>query len=367
LKQVKDVNRAGLEYSPFPFFRLILVLFLSLALTACGGGNNSGVTIDDSKLVPSCFSASGSNPLLTTGSQFANANWNDPSVIKVGNSYVMYASADINFSEDIKIYRLTSSDGDNWTLNPTSAVLSKATGLTDWDRKSVETPSVVFFNGTYHMFYTGYPISLNDVSDYKIGHATSADGINWTRDATYLLAPTDPLNILPDLSFDQYLVAEPGAVVFNGKLYVYFTASGADIGVNTTLETIGVIISSDGVNWSSPQQVLKPDQTLYPRVNYRGYSTPAAVVINNKMHLFYDVAEDPFLQTKIHHAVSDDGITNFVQDAQEIFDRSMFAFTSTEIISPSPLLDGTQLKLYFAGRVGLDLSIALSSCDLASP
>jgi len=135
--------------------------------------------------------------------------------------------------------------------------------------------------------------------------------------------------------------------------------------VNTTLETIGVISSSDGIVWSSPLQVLKPDQTLYPRVNYRGYSTPAAVVINNKMHLFYDVVENPFVQTKIHHAVSVDGISNFVQDNQEIFDRNMFAFTSSEIIGPSPLLDGTQLKLYFGGHVGLDLSIALSNCDLS--
>ena len=355
--------------------KLNLLLYSSLALAACGGGggnSNSGgttpvVTIDDSKLVPGCFSASGSNPLLTTGSQFSNANWNDPSVIKVGNSYVMYAAADINFSQDIKIYRLTSTDGDNWTLNPTSAVLSKATGPTDWDRKSVETPSVVFFNGQYHMFYTAYPVSLSIVSDYKIGHATSDDGISWTRDTSYLLAPTDPLNVVPDLSFDQYLIAEPGAVVFNGKLYVYFTASGADFDLQTTLETIGVISSSDGINWSSPLQVLKPDQTLYPRVTYRGYSTPSAVVINNRMHLFYDVAEDPFVQTKIHHAVSDDGISNFVQDNQEIFDRNMFSITTSEINGPSPLLDGTQLKLYFAGRVGLDLSIALSNCELASP
>jgi len=102
----------------------------------------------------------------------------------------MYASANTNFSQDIKIYRLTSSDGENWTLNPTSAVFSKATGPSDWDRKSVETPSVVLFNGKYHLFYTAYPVSLGVVTDYKIGHAISLDGISWTRDANYLLAPT---------------------------------------------------------------------------------------------------------------------------------------------------------------------------------
>ncbi len=337
---------------------------ISLNLIGCGNSNNSAVqAIDDSKLSASCFATTGGSPLLTTSSQFTNANWNDPSVLKVGNTYIMYASADTNFSQDIKIYRLTSSDGENWTLNPNSAVFSKATGPSDWDRKSVETPSVVFFNGKYHLFYTAYPISLSIVTDYKIGHATSLDGISWTRDESYLLAPTDPQGPV-NRDFNQFLVAEPGAVVFNNKIYLYFTASGADIGVGTTLQTIGMTNSSDGINWSTPVQVLKPDQTLYPRSSYMGYSTPAAVVINSKLHLFYDVAEDPFLQTKIHHAVSDDGLTNFIQDNQPIFDRSMFTYTMDEIQSPSPLLDDTSLKLYFSGHTGLDLSISLANCDL---
>ena len=351
--------------------RIVTFFVTGLMFTACGGSSSSpqpqtqNPLVDDAKLVPGCFATSGNNPLLTTNSYFADSNWNDPSVLKISNTYIMYASADINFSQDIKIYRLTSSDGNNWSLNPSTAVFTKSAGITDWDRKSVETPSVVFFQNKYHMFYTAYPTSLNIVTDYKIGHATSIDGISWTRDASYLLAPTDPLGAI-NLEFNQLAVAEPGAVVFNNKLYVYFTAIGADLGVNTTLQTIGLVTSDDGVNWSTPVQVLKPDQTLYPRVSYNGYSTPDAVVINSKVHLFYDVAEDPFKQTKIHHAVSDDGITNFAQDNQAIFDRNMFAFTSDEIQSPAPLLDGTSLKLYFSGHTGLDLSIALSNCDLSN-
>lgn len=348
-----------------------ILLGITVMLSACGGGgtgdDNSGSgAIDVSKLNANCFVPSPFNPLLTTNSQFSNANWNDPSVIKIGDTYIMYASADTNFSGDIKIYRLTSSDGINFTLNPSTAVFSKASGPADWDRKSVETPSVVFFNNQYHMFYTAYPTSLNIVTDYKIGHATSDDGITWTRDASYLLAPNDPLNTSPNLSFDQYVVAEPGALVFNNKLFVYFTAQGADIGVGSTLFTIGMINSDDGVNWSPPSQVLRPDQGLYPRAAYHGYSTPAALEINGKAYLFFDVAEDPFVQSKLHYAVSNDGINAFVEHPQEIFDRSMFDYTSTQIRAPSPLLDGDSLKLYFAGNNVLDLSIALSSCDLSS-
>jgi len=354
-------------------FSSLILAILFLTLTACGGSSGGGgntaapktQTINDAKLVPACFNSNGNNPLLTTGSYFSNSNWNDPSILKIANTYIMYASADINFSQDIKIYRLTSSDGKNWSLNPSSAVFTKSAGVADWDRKSVETPSVVFFKNKYHLFYTAYPTSLNIVTDYKIGHATSNDGISWIRDATYLLAPTDPTGAV-NLDFNKFAVAEPGAVVFNNKIYVYFTAIGADVGVGTTLQTIGVITSSDGSTWSSPVQVLKPEQTLYPRASYKGYSTPDAVVINNKVHLFFDVAEDPFKQVKIHHAVSTDGITNFTQDNQAIFDRSMFTFTKDEVQSPSPLLDGTNLKLYFSGHTGLDLSIGLSNCDLSN-
>ena len=91
----------------------ILLILGFLGLTACGGsggggdsssgggsGNNTPV-IDESKITANCFTASSSNPLLTTGSGFTDANWNDPSVLKVGSSYIMYASADTN-SFDLK-------------------------------------------------------------------------------------------------------------------------------------------------------------------------------------------------------------------------------------------------------------------------
>ena len=351
----------------------ISLLFLAFLIdTGCSGsagssGQNTtatGTTPDFSKLTPACFTTSASNPILTRGSLLSGSDWNDPSVIKVGSQYVMYSSSDNNFDLNIAIYRLVSNDGLNWTLNPPSPVFEADPNPAAWDHSAVETPSVVYFNGQYHLFYTGYPLTYADAYSYKIGHATSADGISWVRDASYIVAPNDPNNPNSNGTFNQWISAEPAAVVFQNKIYLYFTAVGTDAGLGS-LEVIGLTTSSDGINWSVPQSVLEPDQALYPRATWIGYSTPMAAVLNGQMHLFFDVAQDtPWKQLRIHHASSADGITGWTHDSSAIFSQSDFTWTSNEIRSPSALLDGTSLFLWFAGDNGATLGIGASKCSL---
>jgi sucrose-6-phosphate hydrolase SacC (GH32 family) len=333
----------------------------SIAATAEMATTTSG------SIIKTCLAPNASNPILKNSSLFTGAEWNDPSVIKVGNQFVMYASADTNFSQNIKIYRLTSNDGSKWSLASSTPVLEKSTDPNAWDSKSVETPSVVYFKNTYYLFYLGYHTSFSDPYDYKIGYATSKDGIHWSRANTPIVVPTSPHSD-PTLDFKQFIVGEPGAVVFNNSIYLYFTAIGADASVKTTLQTIGLITSTDGVQWSSPKQVLKPDQTQYPRAKgWLGYSTPAAVVIKGKLHLFFDVINEKpsWTQQKIAHAVSTDGITAWAQDTTSLFDRSDFAWTKTETRAPAPYYDGSTLKLWIAGTwPGNNLGIGLLTCNL---
>ena len=321
--------------------------------------------VDFTKLTPSCFVANASNPVIKQNDFFTGATWNDPHVFKSGPQYIMYASADHSFDKDVQIYRLVSSDGIAWTPSPASFVFQKSADASAWDSQAVETPAVVQFNGTYYLFYTGYSDQTN-IASYKVGCATSADGITFARQASYVVAPTAPDAGAPNSDFDQYIVAEPGPVVFNGKIYLYFTAIGLDATLSADVQSIGVVTSSDGVHWSAPQEVVRPDQTLYPVADWAGYSTPNAIVMDGKVHLFFDVAHaNPWTQTKIHHAVSADGLT-FTQDSAAIFDKSQFAWTSAEIRSPTEYLDGTQLKMWFAGdKDALSLGIGVSSCNLA--
>jgi len=204
---------------------------------------SSPPSLNSHLFTPSCLNIN-AQPILKSNDLFSGSNWNDPHVLKVGNEYIMYASSG-SFVGDVRIYRLVSSNLVNWTLSPTTPVFQKSAGPTAWDRLSVETPSVVFFNGKYYMFYTGYADQAN-VMDYKVGYATSFDGMNWTRETNPLLVPTNPSGA-PNLQFNQYAVGEPGAVIFNNKIYLYFTAVGVDATLGTTFQTIGLIRASSEI------------------------------------------------------------------------------------------------------------------------
>ena len=341
-----------------------LLLFFSNCSAAKTDTTPEAQAPDFTKLQPSCFQAYASNPVLTGGSLLSGADWNDPSVIKVGSNFVMYASSDQSFDFNIKIYRLISSDGLSWTLSPASPVFQADPSALAWDHRATETPNVVFFNNQYHLFYTGYPVTYTDSSSYKIGHAVSSDGISWTRDASYILAPTNPSGA-PNLDFNQFVVGEPGAVVFNNKIYLYFTAVGANAGVGSTLQVIGLTTSSDGMTWSTPLSVLEPDQLLYPRSTWLGLSTPQPIVLNGEIHLFFDVAQaTPFKQLRLQHAHSANGISSWTFDTSPIFSQSSFSWSSNEILAPTVLLDGTRLHLWFAGNNSTVLGIGQAQCDL---
>lgn len=354
--------------------KFFLIITLLLTFISCKSKDTVKIssettsTIDFSKNIPNCYQEDVSNPIIQSGDLFAGSTWNDPSVIYDGGQYIMYASSDLSFDGDIKIYRLVSSDGLNWSRNPATAVLEKG-AATQWDDKSVETPSVVIFNGSYHMFYTGY--KTNTPTEFEIGHATSPDGITWTKSGSNPILTSVGGGAVPD-DFDQFIVAEPGAIVFNNTLHVYFTAQGyittADsTTVNDQLMTIGLVTSIDGSTFSVPQRVLDPNQTLFPRgSNWKGYSTPAAAIIDGKVHLYVDVmyTSGTDTQRKLFHTSSSDGITSWTNDSSDIHDRSDFSWTSDEIRAPSVLYKDGMIKMWYAGHSGVTLGIGISSCSL---
>lgn len=339
--------------------RFLLFLVMPLILSGCVPNNQAkaGITITPSPQKPVAGKlASEKTPtgevtrVLSFGDFMVKALWNDPSVIKEGDQYVMYATANVGGKWGTVLpFRGTSSDGINWTMDTKPLLQVGRKG--SFDEDSVETPSVVKFKGKYHMFYSGVIRGLLK-QELAIGHAVSDDGINWTKVSEKpLLAPTGR----PNEDWNGYHVAEPGAVVFNNKLYLYFHASGLRPGGKKpgNQSSIGVVVSEDGFNFSKMRKILTQGP-MYPttaKERYSGYSTPSPVVANGKVHLFYDViATKPgWEQVALHHAKSSDGI-HFKEDATSLLRRGNLSWSKTEIRAPTALYEHGHFKVWFAGH-----------------
>lgn len=291
-------------------------------------------------------------PVLEAGELRDQGLWNDPCVIKQGDRYIMYLTSSVKepFKPPVLPFRAVSEDGISWRLDPDTPLLDpEGTPFA-----SLETPSVVRFKDAYHLFFTGvYP--EGHMPPMAVGHARSTDGIRWDVSPEPLLKATGNVQ-----DWNGYLVAEPGAVVFKERLLLYFTALGARPGGSPPqLQSIGLAISQDGVSLDAPRRVLEQSE-LYPAAKgFVGYSTPSAFVHADRVHLLVDVVRfekggnPEWQQVALHHAVSESGEGDFVQDVAPIFRRDDFWWTSGEIHAPTALVEEGQVKLWFGGHVAL--------------
>jgi len=115
---------------------------------------------------------------------------NDPSVVKVGDTFFLYYTrAPVDVRDEIAL--ATSTDGVTWQEEGT--VLGPgADGA--WDSLLVGRPSVLHENGRFRMWYDGrrdLPIGApadgvpkSDRSVRAVGYAESGDGLTWTRPQT---------------------------------------------------------------------------------------------------------------------------------------------------------------------------------------
>ena len=385
------------------FCKVPLILLLAFFLFSCGDEDEATIspitapqtpTINDP--TPGCFANYAGNPVLESQDvqwdgvfdidedssvDHWTPRWADPHVLKIGTKMVMFVSASDDFPSaadppdpDIRLYRLESNDGISWTPNPNTPVFKRSSTPSDWDSSGTETPAVIEFQGKLHLFYTGYDEGFAASLRYRVGHATSTDeGITWTRDGNNpILSPTGVF-----LDFNESIVGEPAPVIHNNQLYLYFTAVGANLGVSTTLQVIGLTktvldISGDwdGQTWTSPVSVLEPDQSIYPRGDdWYGYTTPGAVEIEGKIHLYVSVVNDnpSWEMIHIHHVSSPDGENNWMQDSTYTFTKGDFPWINNGIHSPNPYIDGSLLMLYFSGNdfggTGT-FGVGYASCDL---
>jgi beta-1,2-mannobiose phosphorylase / 1,2-beta-oligomannan phosphorylase len=154
--------------------------------------------------------------------------------------------------------------------------LFSGTNIESWDKHIRERGFILFEDGIYKMWYTGYIGGDNDPK--SLGYATSADGINWTR------CPKNPI-------FSEKWTEDMFVMKHDGK-YFMFAEGKNDVAHHLT--------SEDGINWLEQGDLVmltvKSDTIPGP------YGTPSALIENGKWYLFYERNDEAiWLATSTDH------------------------------------------------------------------
>ncbi len=150
-----------------------------------------------------------------------------------------------------------------WSASAANPIFTGATSDDAWDKKIRERGWILVQDGIYHLWYTGY----NDVRspNRSLGHATSPDGLTWTR---------DPANPILNTSW-----VEDVCVVKQGPTYFMVAEGAGDIA--------HLLTATDPTHWTErgPLDIrLKNGEPI--AAGPRG--TPVLFVRDGVWSLFYE-------------------------------------------------------------------------------
>ena len=146
------------------------------------------------------------------------------SIIKENGEYKLFYSG---WADPYGMWHIgfaTSSDGIHWNKYPQPIIL----GRSGWEFQ-IASVSVIEYDEVYYLYYTGrnYP-------EYKIGLATSRDGVHWARhELNPVLTSTE--------IWEGSGVYYPMVVRENNQFIMIY--------MNSLTNGFGIAISSDGINW----------------------------------------------------------------------------------------------------------------------
>jgi uncharacterized repeat protein (TIGR01451 family) len=174
----------------------------------------------------------GTNPVLSPSRSWEETGVSRSSVILDGSVYKMWYTG-TNNAGVIQIGYASSPDGINWVKfqgNPVLVVGSPGS----WDDEDVSGPTVIKDGNTYHMWYGGY-----DGSTFRIGHASSSNGITWIKD------PSNPVLDVGDVGdWDWLATYSPEATKIGDDYRLWYSGETLPIAWQT-----GYAESRNGGEW----------------------------------------------------------------------------------------------------------------------
>lgn len=131
-----------------------------------------------------------------------------------------------------------------------------------WDKEIRERGYIIFEDGLYKMWYTGY--NWKEIDSKYLGYATSKDGINWTR---YSKNPI----------FSKKWTEDMFVIKNNRKYYMY--AEGKN-------DIAHLLTSNNGIHWKEEGDLIIRKVNGEPIDG--PYGTPTVWIEDGKWYLFYE-------------------------------------------------------------------------------
>ena len=289
------------------------------------------------------------NPVLNIG---ASGTWEDlhvhaPSVLFDGVKYHMWYTGQDSLK--VRIGYATSADGIVWNKSPGNPVLDHGASGT-WEEIHVAHPTVLFDGTKYQMWYAGYDSS----SFWRIGYATSSDGIVWKKH------PDNPvLDVGPSGTWDDYQIYDPTILFDGAKYHLWYT------GYDGSNSGIGYATSADGIVWEKhpANPVLNPG----PSGTWDDYhvGSPTVLFDGTKYRMWYAANDGSHRRTG--YATSADGIVWEKHPENPVLDLgSSGAWDDFHVDHHTVLFDDTEYRMWYSGHDGSNYRIgyATSISDL---
>ncbi len=169
-------------------------------------------------------------------------------VLYDGSTFRMWYGAADSFPGPTSIGHATSPDGSFWIKqagNPLPGLEPGAPG--GWDDSGMSPSTVLFDGSTYRMWYTAVKDN-GAVGTWRIGTATSPDGLTWVRHPEPVLEGSE--------NWEDDFVYSPEVVTYGAGYAMWYS------GVNPVLgAAIGYAVSPDGLHWGkcSSNPIMEPN------------------------------------------------------------------------------------------------------------
>ncbi|MBI2900194.1 MAG: hypothetical protein HYY17_08410 [Planctomycetes bacterium] len=267
----------------------------------------------------------------------------DPAVLFEDGGYKMYYGAVRIFGTPtprISVGLATSPDGISWARR-SQPVLSPG-NFGEFDGLFAEAPAVIRRDdGTYLMFYSG-----NNGISYRIGLATSPDGVMWTK-----------RGVVVDVgagfgAWDSKSVSDASVVRVGSRYHLYY--SGFSFDTNQALG-VGLATSDDGVAWTKVSvnaPIFGPagstDELLRGPAGDEGSLQPFARWTGSQMELYYTWRNRATGRPPVHIAlaVSSDGIS--IWERRGIVLRAgPDTYDDVGVMAPAVVEVGGELTLWY--------------------